>query len=419
MSLRDALNGHRNSLGIIRLVLAAAVIFDHAFPLGGWGTAPFLSYTRDQQSLGGLAVLGFFAISGYLVTKSGLSTDVVQFVWRRFLRIFPGFWLALIVGGFLVGPVIWLSLDRPLAGYFGLGMGGPFAYLYNNFTLAIGQFAIWDIFTTNPYGLDGNGGPMNGSIWTLIYEWTCYVMLAVLIAFGILKRAKLVVPVITAFFLVMQVLTLAVPGATAVLIPFFADPWRVNFGLIFFVGACIGLYSDKIPFDNYLGVFAGVFSAVTLAFGGFNTLGYIAFAYFMLYLAARLPQRLQWIGAKNDYSYGVYLYGWIAEQGLAFLGVHRWGYFPYVALSLIVAFGCAWLSWHIVEKQAMKLKDRGPGRGIRFWFDATASRFGRRGRAAEVVSDPTPTLPPTTTPTPAAQPKTAPVVPRVAPGDQA
>ncbi|GMA94243.1 hypothetical protein GCM10025881_10670 [Pseudolysinimonas kribbensis] len=52
MSLREALNGHRNSLGIIRLVLAAFVILDHAFPLGGWGEAPFLAMTRQQQSLG-------------------------------------------------------------------------------------------------------------------------------------------------------------------------------------------------------------------------------------------------------------------------------------------------------------------------------------------------------------------------------
>jgi peptidoglycan/LPS O-acetylase OafA/YrhL len=139
MSLQEALGGHRNSLGLLRLVFAAAVIFDHAFPLGGWGTAPFLGYTDNQQSLGGLAVVGFFAISGYLIAKSGVSADVVQFMWRRFLRIFPGYWLVLLVGAFLVGPAIWVAEGNALGDYLTLGPGGPIAYLYSNWTLAIGQ----------------------------------------------------------------------------------------------------------------------------------------------------------------------------------------------------------------------------------------------------------------------------------------
>ena len=80
-SLSDALAGHRNSLGVIRLVLASAVIFSHAFPLGGWSTDdPMKTLTKGQESIGGFAVLGFFAISGYLIAKSGMkafaATDV-------------------------------------------------------------------------------------------------------------------------------------------------------------------------------------------------------------------------------------------------------------------------------------------------------------------------------------------------------
>ena len=57
-----------------------------------------------QASLGSLAVGGFFAISGYLIAKSGMSSDVVQFMWRRILRIFPAYWLVLLVTAFLIGP---------------------------------------------------------------------------------------------------------------------------------------------------------------------------------------------------------------------------------------------------------------------------------------------------------------------------
>lgn len=376
MSLQEALGGHRNSLGLLRLVFAAAVIFDHAFPLGGWGTAPFLGYTDNQQSLGGLAVVGFFAISGYLIAKSGMSSDVVQFMWRRFLRIFPGYWLVLLVGAFLVGPAIWVAEGNALGDYLTLGPGGPIAYLYSNWTLAIGQYGIHDVYLdTTPYP----GGAINGSIWTLVYEWGCYLVIAVLVAFGVMKRAKIVVPLIAAFFFVAQVAALLLePGALAPLFPTFGDPWRINFGLVFFVGATIAMYADRIPFDDRLGVLAGITSVALLRFGGFNTVGYIAFTYFVLYLAARLPKALQRVGAKNDYSYGVYLYGWVVQQILSFLGVNQWGYLPYVLLALVGAFALAWLSWHGVEKQALKLKDWGPGRGISHWRDRIMGRVRKR-----------------------------------------
>ncbi len=382
ISIRDALNGHRNSLGLVRLVMASAVIFDHAFPLGGWGTAPFLGMTRNQQSLGGLAVLGFLGISGYLVTKSGMSTDVLQFLWRRFLRIFPGFWLVLIVSAFIVGPILWLVAGRDLLDYFGYGAGSPYAYLYSNFTLTIGQYQIWDLLVeTTPYGEAGFGGPINGSIWTLTYEWLCYLALALLVAAGALAKARIVVPAVAGFLFLMQLVNSVQPGAAALVLPLLGDPWRLNFAFIFFIGATIAIYSHVIPFDHRLGIGAGIASLVLLRLGGFNTIGYVLFAYCVLYVAAALPRQAHWVGAKNDYSYGVYLYGWVVQQILAVAGVWAWGYLPFVALSLLGAFALAWCSWHLVEKQALKLKNWGPGQGLVAIRDSVMRRLSRHNRA--------------------------------------
>jgi peptidoglycan/LPS O-acetylase OafA/YrhL len=129
-----------------------------------------------------------------------------------------------------------------------------------------------------------------------------------------------------------------------------------------------------------------------LRLGGFDEVGYVLFAYFVLYLAAALPRQVQWIGQKNDYSYGVYLYGWISQQVLAYLGVYRWGYVPFVLLSLVMAGGCAWLSWHLIEKQALKLKSWGPGRGIPYWWDGIRARVRRSPdvEAAPASTDATP-----------------------------
>ena len=133
-SVGSALRGHLNSLGIIRLVLASLVIVDHAFPLGGFGEDPFWRYTNGQTSLGGIAVGGFFVISGYLIVKSGASSDLMQFLWRRVIRIFPAFWGVLLFTAFVVGPIAWLVRGEPLSTYFTLGPGGPFSYITSNWT---------------------------------------------------------------------------------------------------------------------------------------------------------------------------------------------------------------------------------------------------------------------------------------------
>lgn len=382
MSIALALNGTNNSLGLIRLVLASLVIFDHAFPLGGFGADPIKVLTQGQASLGSLAVAGFFAISGYLIAKSGTSGDVVQFMWRRTLRIFPAYWLVLLVTAFIVAPLIWtFGYGRAFVEYF--TPGGPVTYFAANFTLTIGTYGIHDLLaTTTPYGLQVGASVFNGSIWTLIYEWNCYLIIAVLVLFGVMRSARIIVPLITVFFFLAQVIAIVDFTAVAGLLPRLADINTISLGFTFMLGATIAVYSKQIPYDNRLGILAGIVMLVTLRVGGFSTIGTIAGAYFVLYLAARLPSSVQWIGKKNDYSYGVYIYGFLVQQVLAFLGWQRLGYVPYVLLALLFSVALAWLSWHGVEKWAMKLKSWGPGRGVRYWFEKGRDRLRSREEQA-------------------------------------
>lgn len=379
ISIGEALAGHRNSLGLLRLVLAALVIFDHAFPLGGFGEDPFWKLTKGQASLGSIAVLGFFAISGYLIAKSAASADSVQFLWRRTLRIFPAYWLVLLVTAFLVAPVIWVSGGQPLVDYFTLSGAGPVGYITKNFTLQIGTYGIYDLLAaTTPYGEEVGASVFNGSLWTLLYEWQCYLVVGVLGLFGILTRARLVVPLLTGFIGLMLLMSMVSWDALTEFVPALADRQLLALTFTFLIGSTFAVYSRKIPFDHRLGIFAGILFVLTLRWGGFAIVGTAAGAYFLFYLAARLPARFQWIGAKNDYSYGVYIYGFLVQQVLAFYGAHKLGYVPYVIFALVLAFGCAWISWHLVEKRAMALKDWGPGRGIRHWYERARMRFPAR-----------------------------------------
>ncbi len=384
ISISEALKGSNNSLGIIRLILASVVIFDHAFPLGGLGHDPFWDLTRGQASLGSLAVAGFFAISGYLIAKSGMSGDVVQFMWRRTLRIFPAYWLVLLVTAFLVAPLIWVGEGNSFFDFFTWGSNGPFHYFFANWSLNIGTYGIHNLLTeTTPYGRMIGGSAFNGSIWTLIYEWNCYLIIGVLVAFGVLRNARIMVPIIAAFFLVMQIVAAVNFGAVAALVPKLGDPFTISLGYTFLVGSVLAVYSKQVPFDDRLGILAGIVLVLSLRYGGFSTIGTAAGAYFVMYLAARLPRQLQWIGQKNDYSYGIYIYGFLVQQVTAFLGWHKLGYVPYVAIALVLSFGCAWVSWHLVEKRAMQLKSWGPGRGWQFWRERALTRFTGKKREDE------------------------------------
>lgn len=108
-----------------------------------------------------------------------------------------------------------------------------------------------------------------------------------------------------------------------------------------------------------LGVLCALMLLGSLRFGYLYTVGLPAFAYLLLWLAIRLPAPFRRIGARHDYSYGIYIYGFVVQQSLVVLDLARWGFWPYLAMSLAGTLLAAVLSLHLVERPAMKLKDLG------------------------------------------------------------
>lgn len=378
LTLRAGLRGRGNALGIIRFLLASAVIVSHGFPLSGRGEDPFFARFLGQENLGGVAVIGFFAISGYLITRSGMGSGILEYLWRRALRIFPAFWIVLAVGAFVVGPIVWMMEQRPLSEYFVPGAGGPIGYITSNWQLAIHQWGIHDIFAaTTPYGQSVGGSVFNGSLWTLRYEWFCYMVIAVLVLFGVFARAKIIVPALTVVFLFLQIVRLSNPALLAQVVPWLADPITINLTLIFLWGACLAVYADKVIIDDKLGLLALAVTVYTLFNGGFALFGFPAFAYLLFWMAIRAPMPVKKMFSKNDYSYGIYLYGFLVQQFIAYLGWYRWGYVVYTLIALVLSCALAFASWHLIEKRALALKDWGPGKGLSYWYHRVRARFAK------------------------------------------
>ncbi len=385
-TISSALRGHDNALGLIRLVLALSVLVSHTFPLGGFGHDPGVGITRGQANLGSLAVAGFFAISGYLITKSGMSADVMQFLWRRVLRIFPAFLLVLLLCALVLGPVIWTLDGHSLAQYFARSVASPWHYIGSNWTLTVGTWGILDVFqNSTPYGRLTHGSVFNGSMWTLGHEWACYLMVAILLAAGVLTKARPVVVAVAAVIFAGQIVQLVSPGTMGAVFPPLGNNEFLMLAYPFAIGSVFAVYSRSIPLTPRFGIAAGVVLAWTLLNGGYAVVGVPAGVYFILWAGSAIPGRIRRIGQKNDISYGVYLYAFPVQQALAYFGLYKLGVIPMIAAAAAIVLSLSWLSWRYVESPAMSLKGWGPGRGFAYWTQRIRAGAGSPSEALHTV----------------------------------
>ncbi|MFF5225103.1 acyltransferase family protein [Dactylosporangium sp. NPDC000521] len=369
-TLADLWNGRDNGIGAIRLGLAISVVLAHATSLGfGWEDLG-QSLFQDQTNVGTLAVFGFFVLSGLLITRSAQHTSVGRFAWHRALRILPGLWVCLLITAFVAAPVVALHQRGTLTGFWD-GPKGPLQYVTGNWFTGVRQYGIQDLLADTPWGREiGGNSVFNGALWSLVYETACYAAVAVLAVTAVLRRVRWLVPVIAVILygciLADQIRGWTLEGPPAEHYGFIVPPlvgdvfaqWLIYLGALFLTGATIELYRDRVPIHDGLALACLVILAGSLLLGGFFVAGFPTLAYLLVWAAVRAPRRLRRIGATNDYSYGIYIYGFLVQQLLATFGGNRWGYLPYTALSLLITAVVAYASWHLVERRALALKDR-------------------------------------------------------------
>ena len=396
-----------NAFGLLRLVMASAVIVSHAFPIGGFGADPTYRLFRGQADLGDLAVLGFFAISGFLITRSGASGSVRAFLWRRALRILPAFWVVLLVGALVVGPISYAASHDGLAGYWHLGAQGPAAYVLRNGALHSSDYGIDGVFVGSAYGQVHGVDAVNGSLWSLFFEFLCYLGVAAAMALGLLRsRARRALPALLAVGLVVIQLAPYV-GVCARLVE------RVTIGsggpelyLAFGCGAVAALFPERIRWSAPAATLAVGATAATLLADGFLGVGVVALSYAVLAAAHLAPSWACRIRAVTDVSYGVYIDAWPVAMLLQQFGIAGAGLLPFLAGTLFGTVALAAGSWFLVERPAMRWKSRGPGRPPGRTFsgrgapardkspvgarDCTASRGARAGVTMTKVERPSP-----------------------------
>ena len=329
-----------------------------------------------KTTLGTVAVFGFFGISGYLIVGSAARNNVGRYLWLRFLRIFPAYWICLVVTACLFGTIAWFHFNPGLSKECGLHCyvnepGGPVGYVTHNFWLQENQETI---AKTVPGGFFGFG--WYGPLWTLELEFLCYLLLAALSVFGLLRRRSLVALIAAAAW-IGEIVIVSNRTLSVRFYPISGWDWIAFFGfkvevqkilvlvLIFLSGSLLYLYREKIPDSGTLMLGASVFflAGFVIPIGHespdyYQTsldLTVVFLVYPLIWLGIHLP--FARVGAVNDYSYGIYIYAFPIQQLLVIWGVNKWGYWSYTAVTLAIVIPFAVASWWLIEKHALRLKN--------------------------------------------------------------
>ena len=338
---------HQNNFDFIRVVAALCVVCSHQFALNGLSEPSVL----NVHSLGGFGVLLFFSISGFLVMQSwAADPNVLRFAAKRFLRIWPGFAVVIVLTVLVLGPFVsTLSLSD---------------YYAHPVVKAYFKNLTFDLQDQLPLTFVGNAMPtaINGPIWTIPLEVKCYMALALLGLVGLL-RVRWVVTLLT----VAAVFVYAIrePRGDSVVM---ALHWTLNqrflleFGLFFFAGVIIfklGVTATRTRAITVLAlcwVAAGIALALDRAFLAL----WLAVPVTTLIIGTASTPYLRRAGRFGDISYGLYVYAFPVQQTLIWLYKDRLSWSMLFLLVLVVTTGLALASWHGVEKWALRLKPRRP-----------------------------------------------------------
>ena len=315
-------------------MLAVMVVLGHSPELiDGDRHREWLTLIFGTISLGELAVDAFFLLSGYLIVQSwNAQPSVLHFLLKRVARIYPGFIVATLLCGFIVGPLASTPAD-----YF-----RSFDLLkFFQQMLLLNVPAIPPVFAGTFYPL------VNGSLWTISKEFTCYMGVLILGASGMFRSRYAWLAVAAACF------------ATFILMKIFKRPVGDLRLFIFFLnGACFYQFRAQIRFRPVFFLVAVALVLIGMfSWRGAEMVLATAGAYLLFYLGNIQSAFLFRFNRLPDVSYGIYLYAWPVQKMLLWHepGLSSMALFGLAAFVSTVAGVC---SWYLVEKPVLRYRER-------------------------------------------------------------
>jgi peptidoglycan/LPS O-acetylase OafA/YrhL len=339
--------GRDNNFNLLRMIAASAVLVSHAYPISsGIGVAEPLSKSLGM-SLGALAVLTFFLISGFFISQSfDRSKSLVDFLVARALRIYPGLFGALLFTVFIVGPIFTTLEFREYITNF-----STWIYVLRNLSLVSLQYGLVGVFQHNPYP-----SAINGSLWSLFFEVCCYALVATVGSFRLANRNWRFSFVLILYAVAYVSLKLADQQTDVLKHSFFLGQFH-RLTLPFVAGMAFYQFRRLLPLNVVLCVVA--IGAACSAYRGFwfDEVFIICWSYLVFYFGYLEIPQLKLYNHLGDYSYGMYIYAFPVEQSVAAFWTGG-SPFQVIVLSLPATLVIAVLSWHFLEGPLVRCRPR-------------------------------------------------------------
>ncbi|KKC25446.1 acyltransferase [Sphingomonas sp. SRS2] len=349
---QDGAGFYRNNFDALRLMMALLVVFSHSYALalGSEEREPLSIATNGHYNSGNIGVWVFFVISGFLIARSfEQSRSFGSFLSKRIRRIYPGYLAATSVCAFIVIPIF-----APPG--FALDLADIARTIAGNLLLG-NIFPLPEPFTGNPITA------VNGALWSIKYEFLCYLGLALL---GILALSvrRWTVPLLYLAVIATWCWLDATgrkPGGPALVAEVIGFPYQW-FRVLpnFLLGMIAYLLRDHIPRSTPLLIAGLIACFMAFHLGGRGAGGMIAahliappvLAYLVFWFAYHPRIRLSRFARHGDFSYGAYLYAYVIQQMLvATLDLP----FPlFILLSMLLALAAGVASWWLVERHFLK-----------------------------------------------------------------
>lgn len=332
-----------NNFDFLRLLFASLVIVSHSFPLTGQKEI-FGVLTNEQISFGELSVNCFFIMSGYLIFQSlERSKTWTSYLWKRVLRLFPALFVLLLFTGMIL-PIFYQGNDI-------LDETSYWTYFPNGMSLYRIQYDVAGIFETNPYPK-----AINGSLWSLSYEFTLYLFL--LILFPIRRKKNSIKIILTASFLISFLLLHLRPMFLSHFFQhiFLGTELLYKLATFFLAGSLLSFFDLKKYNTLYVRIGLATGIILSVFFGCYQLTSPFLLPILVLMLATLDTSPINTVGKRfGDISYGVYIYGFLVQQILMnYLDLNP---VQLMAISLPITFVLAYFSWHLVEERMLKYKN--------------------------------------------------------------
>ena len=333
-----------NNFDLLRMVAAVCISFTHSYNLVGQNdNEPLMHLSGSRYDFSFIGLCIFFSISGYLIAKSACtSPTVVNYWWKRLLRIQPLLILVCLLSIFMLGP---LFTNLSAKDYF--ADTATWTYLRNFFPATGIQFTLPGVFTSNIVE-----SSVNGSLWTLVIEERLYIIVTALFFLKPSRKWYFVAPLLllNAVYFISNFTGI---GAIA-----YFKGVHIFYGLVFLNASAYYLFAidfKKIASSVWMLLLLAAM-ALCVAVPAMHYCS-VFFAPLLVISLANIKGFTNRAGKWGDFTYGIYIFSFPIQQVLINLSSNTIAPLELFTKTMIIVVPMAVISWHFFEKKILALKN--------------------------------------------------------------